>query len=151
MNPWFYLWLLVAAVFALVVALRRRHRAAEMRKLAARTGLCYLGRGVPKSLTLDGTALLPTTAIWNLVDGDRRGIRVMAFDCRVGAGKGSWCRTVIATDASADRLTATRFNPDLAVERSGKWAVVYQSKTPLTRSGLMPVDEVEAHLNAIAG
>ena len=37
-----------------------------------------------------GTSLQGATAVWNVIDGERNKIRVVAFDCRIGVGKGSW-------------------------------------------------------------
>jgi hypothetical protein len=148
-NPWLLL-LLLPLFYVSITLLGQRHRAAAMRGLATRTGFHYLGRGVPKSLNLSGTELENATAIWNLIDGDCHGIRVMVFDCRIGAGKGSWRRTVIATNERPERLSATSFNPGLTVERSGEWSIIYQPKAfSLIPPGLMPVDEVEAHVKAI--
>ena len=121
-----------------------------MKDMATRTGFSYLGRGVPKSFSLSGTGLEHTTAIWNFIDGNRHGVRMVAFDCRIGAGKGSWRRTVIATDVEPHRLSTTAFNPDLVVERTGNWSIIYQPKVfSLIPPGLMPIAEVEAHLNAV--
>ena len=152
MGAWAYFLIGLVGCFLLVSVFRQHRREAAMKALATRMGLSYLGRGVPKSFSLSGTGLEHTTAIWNLIDGDSHGVRVMAFDCRVGAGKGSWRRTVIATDAKPDTLKATSWNPELIVERSGKWSVIYQPKTfSFIPPGLMPVGEAEAHLKAIAG
>jgi hypothetical protein len=143
------LLLLIPLCWVLLIPLLwQRHREAAMRGLATRTGFHYLGRGVPKSLTLKGTGLESVTAIWNLIDGDCQGVRIIAFDCRIGAGRGSWHRTVIATDQRPEELI-TASTPELVVERSGEWSIIYQPKAfSLVPAGLMPVEEVEAHLKA---
>ena len=72
---------------------------------------------------------------------------MVAFDCQLGTGKGSWRRSVIAAEGSAD---FGMFNPEFTVERSGAWVLSYQSKAvSLIPAGLMPVAEIEARLNAI--
>jgi hypothetical protein len=39
---------------------------------------------------------------WNVIEGKGHGVRVVAFDCRLGTGKGSWRRSVIAAEGSAE-------------------------------------------------
>jgi hypothetical protein len=84
----------------------------------------------------------------NVIGGKSHGVRVVAFDCQIGTGKGSWRRSVIAAEGSADAFGM--FNPEFTVERSGGWVLFYQPKTmSLIAPGLMPVDEIEARLNSI--
>jgi hypothetical protein len=65
-------------------------------------------------------------------------------------GKASWRRTVIAAQTGADVFGTVKFNRDLTVERSGNWMFLYEPKAPsLIPLGLMSIDEIEAHLNAI--
>lgn len=74
---------------------------------------------------------------------------MISFDCRIGTGKGSWRRTVIAVQASPD-VFGTTFNPDLVIERAGEWSIMYEPwKLSLIPAGLMPVSEIEGHLDAI--
>jgi hypothetical protein len=67
----------------------QRHRADAIRALAARSGMHYLGNALPKSLQLDGTPFHYVSKAWNVIDGEPRGTRVIAFDCQVGVGKRS--------------------------------------------------------------
>jgi hypothetical protein len=153
MSAWVYISLIGAGLLGAVLFLRNRRRASDIRALAIKAGLCYLGHGIPKSLTLDGTALESATSIWNVIDGDRHGIRIMAFDCEIRTGKNSWRRTVIATETDTEVLNgAAAFDPELTIERSGKWSILYRPKSfALIPTGLMPVSELEAYLNAVAG
>jgi len=131
--------------------LRHRRRAAAVRALATRLGFDYLGPALPQSFTLRGTGLEAATSFWNVINGERNGIRTVAFDCQIGTGKGSWRRTVIAAKATTEVFDALKFNIDLIVERSGDWLLLYQPKTAsLVPPGLMPVAEIEAHLEAVA-
>jgi hypothetical protein len=133
-----------------VLYLRERRRSETIRALAIRSGFSYLGRGVPRSLSLSGTPMVRASSIWNVIDGDRPGIRIIAFDCRIGTGKGSWRRTVIAVKTDND--SAVSSNRDLAVDHSADWTILYKPKTFfLIPAGLMTVNELEARLNAIAG
>lgn len=151
MGPWTYAWLIGAGAIFVLLYLRERRRSTNIRALAIRSGFNYLGRGVPRSLSLHGTPLDRASSIWNVIDGDRRGARIIAFDCQIGTGKGSWRRTVIAVKMENDLLGAVSSNRDLTVDHSGSWAILYQPKTPsFIPAGLMPVEELEARLNAIA-
>jgi hypothetical protein len=70
-----------------------------------------------------------TTSVWNIIDGERHGIRIVAFDCQIGVGKGSWRRTVIAAETAVEAFGAAAFNLDLTVDRSGNWMIMYQPRT----------------------
>jgi hypothetical protein len=151
MNTWTYASLIGAALVFAILYLRERRRSVAIQALAGRSGFNYLGRGVPRSLTLRGTPLDRVTSIWNVIDGDKRGLRIIAFDCQIGTGKGSWRRTVIAVKTHDDGVASVASKPDLTVDHSGDWIILYQDKTPsLISGGLMRIDELEARLNAIA-
>jgi hypothetical protein len=80
---------------------------------------------------------------------NRMGTRVIAFDCQIGLGKGSWRRTVIAVESKAYSSTVP-FNPDMTVDTAGKWKILYRPKalTSSHAAGLMPLDELESHLSS---
>ncbi len=130
-------------------ALWQRRRKAALRAMANRRGFAYLGQWIPCSLTLRGTPFERATWIWNVIDGDSQGIRVIAFDCDIGSGRGSCRRTVIAAQSARDVFGAVKFRRDLTVDRSGDWILLYQPKTVSLISGLMTVPEIEAHFDAI--
>jgi hypothetical protein len=128
-----------------------QYRAGAIRTLAFRSGLHYLGNALPKSLILEGTPFHHASKVWNVVDGEPRGTRIMAFDCRVGVGRYSWRRTVIAVESDDNVLGHLLLPPDMTVGRSGRWQVLYRPRAvfALRGAGVTPVDELEATLNAI--
>ena len=138
-------------LFLIVGWLHDRKRADDVRELANRCGFAYIGAAFPRSLTLHGTPFERVSSIWNVIDGQCHGIRVVAFDCRIGSGKGSWSRTAIAVQTPRDISRIRKFSGDLAVDRSGEWAVMYQPRTfSLIPLGLTPVRELEARLGSIS-
>jgi hypothetical protein len=144
----FYITLIGAAVLLAMFYLHYQRRAATMRAVARRLGFEYKAETLPPSLNLRGTGLNSATSTWNVIEGKRHGVRVVAFDCRLGTGKGNWRRSVIAAEGSADVFGM--FNPEFAVEYSEGWVLLYQPKAvSLIPPGLMPVTEIEARLNAI--
>ncbi len=62
-------------------------------------------------LSLTGTPMAHTSAIGNVMEGERNGIPFVAFDCRIGTGKGSWRRTVIAARSERDVFATVPQNP----------------------------------------
>jgi hypothetical protein len=148
MNTWTYSLFIGVGLFLAVLYFRERRRSVNMEALAIRAGFKYLGRGVPRSLSLSGTPMEYASSIWNVIDGDRPGIRIIAFDCQIGGGKGGWRRTVIAVKADNDRASSS--NRDLTADHSADWTILYKPKTfALIPAGLMTVDELEARLNAM--
>jgi hypothetical protein len=136
----------------------QRQRENEIKDLAARLSFHYLGPSLPRSLTLNGTEIARATSFWNVIDGELNGVRVVAFDCRIGEGKGSWRRTVIAAKTPSDifRMAISEpFQPvlsvpNLAIDRSGDWAILYYSKSWSNVSPrLMPIQELETRLRSI--
>ena len=100
----FYITLIGAAVLLAMLCLHYQRRAAAMRAVATRLGFEYRAETLPPSLDLRGTGLNSATSTWNVIEGKRHGVRVVAFDCRLGTGKGSWRRSVIAAEGSARGL-----------------------------------------------
>jgi hypothetical protein len=150
MNTSTFLCIAAAVVLLAILWLRERKREAALRGMAVRRGFTYLGGALPRSFTLHGTPFERATSIWNVIDGDCRGIRVIGFDCRIGSGKTSWRRTAIAAQSPCDIFGVVKFSGDVTVDRSGDWAILYQPKTfSLIAPGLMPVSELEARLDSI--
>jgi hypothetical protein len=142
--------LVCVGLLAGILYWRHRRRANAIRALANRLGFTYMGKSLPLSVTVRGTALERLGSAWNVIQGKRHDVGVIAFDCRIGMGKTSWRRTVIAAQTDADIFGTVKFNRDLTVERSGSWMFLYEPKAvSLIPSGLMSVDEIEAHLNTI--
>jgi hypothetical protein len=140
------------AALALLFAfhLAERQRTAAIRGLAIRSGFHYLGDALPRSLTLSGTPFDLASKVWNVIDGEPRGVRVIAFDCQVGAGKSSWRRTVIAVGSGAGLSLMLSF--EMTMDSAGKWAIVYRPKASVDFriAGLMPLGELESYLNSVA-
>jgi hypothetical protein len=128
-----------------------RYRADAIRALAIRSGMHYLGKALPRSLTLEGTPFYRFSKVWNVIDGEPRGTRIMAFDCQVGAGKRSWRRSVIAVESDGNVFSNMPLHPDMTVDRSGRWNIFYRPKAHFSFriAGLTAVEELEANLNAV--
>lgn len=142
-----FTYVAVAAFLSLIVwdAVRQYRRTAALRAMVIRRGFVYLGKAFPRSVTLHGTPLEGATSIWNVIEGECRGIRVVAFDCRIGSGRGGWSRTAVAAQSDRDVFPVVEFNRDLTVHHSGKWVILYEPKAvAAVPRGLMPVPELEA-------
>jgi hypothetical protein len=140
---------LLAAAGLIGLWLSIRKRQAAVRAMAKRRGFTYIGRTLPRSIGLHGTALQRANSVWNVVDGECGQVRVISFDCQIGQGKGSWRRTAIAAQALPE-VFGSAFLSDVVIERSGDWSILYEPwKLSLMPSGLMPVSELEAHLDGI--
>ena len=146
--------LLAGVGFAVVIGLYlgERQRATAIRALAIRSGFHYLGNALPRSLTLSGTPFDRASRFWNVIDGEPHGIRIVAFDCRVGVGKGSWRRSVIAVESGADFSGAAPFNHEMTIDSADGWKILYRPKASVNFriGGLMPVEELEAYLNSFS-
>lgn len=129
----------------------QRYRADAIRALATRLGMHYLGNALPKSLELDGTPFHHYSKAWNVIDGEPRGTRVMAFDCQVAVGKRSWRRSVMAVENDGNVTGHLRVQPEMAIDRSGSWQILYRPKQHFSFriAGLTPIEELEANLNAL--
>ena len=129
-----------------------RYRTDAIRALAIRSGMHYLGNALPKSLTLEGTPFCRFSKVWNVIDGEPRGTRIMVFDCQVGIGKRSWRRSVIAVETDGDGFSGMSLYPDMTIDRTSRWKILYyRPKTHfvLRIAGLTPIEELETNLNAV--
>ena len=144
--------LFAGAAFALlfVFYLVERQRTAAIRALATRLGFHFLGDALPRSLTLSGTPFSSYSKVWNVIDGEPHGVRIIACDCRVGVGKRSWRRTVIAVESASYHSPALPFNPEMTIDTVGDWKIIYRPKALInvSISGLMPLEELESYLNS---
>ena len=140
----------VALLFTFYLVERRR--TAAIRALASRLGFHFLGDALPRSLTLSGTPFSDHSKVWNVIDGEPRGVRTIAFDCQVGVGKGSWRRTVIAVESATSLSPALPFNPEITIDTAGHWKVLYRPKASINFriAGLMPLDELESYLSSFS-
>jgi hypothetical protein len=141
--------LLLLCVLIVADRVREYKRRSGLRNLAARRGFFYLGSSLPRSFTLRGTGLAAATSVWNVIDADCGGTRVICFDCRVGTGKGSWRRTVIAAKGPPGVFDTT-MTADLSVDQCGEWSIMYEPKRMSLIPGRpMAVAAIEQHLAAI--
>lgn len=150
---WWNVFVGVVIVIGVIVLWLQEHiRAYAIRRLARRLSLTYLGkRALPGALSLYGTPFdaLSSSTVSNLIDGERGKIRVIAFDCRVEKGKENWGCTVIAARSQGEIFGGNKLNPKLRIDRSAAWQILYYPQL-LGNVRLMPVAELEAHLEAIA-
>jgi hypothetical protein len=145
------LWVAALASFVLWSTVAQRKRAKEMAGLATTLGLTHWGDQLPPDLSLAGTPLADISATWNVFEGVQNGIPVIVFDCRIGKGKGSWCRTVIAARASRDVLATAFSDFSYIVDQCGEWVVFYSPKdlSFINLHPLMPIAELEARISTL--
>lgn len=153
MNPGlvpFIIGILLAAAFLAWFWWEGRVRARAIRGLAEAQGFHYLGEVVPHSLPMASPPFASVTSVWNVVDGEPRGVRIIAFDCRFGEGRGSWRRTVIAVKTDVGKVTGLFSDPVLRIEQMKDWAFIYRPRASgFGRWQLMTVPELAAYLGAI--
>jgi hypothetical protein len=141
----------LSALMFYILHTSERYRAGAIRALAIRLGLHYLGNALPKSLRLEATPFNRISRVWNVVDGEPRGTRIMAFDCQIGVGRQSWRRSVIAVESDDNVFGALALHLNMTIHRSGGWQILYRPKAHFNfrMAGLTPVEELEANLNAL--
>jgi hypothetical protein len=142
----------VGLIVIYVLNTSQRYRADAIRALATRSEMHYLGKALPRSLTLEGTPFHHFSKVWNVIDGEPHGTRIMVFDCQVGVGKRSWRRSVIAVEGDGNVLSNVPLHPDMTIDRTGQWKILYyRPKTHFTlrMAGLTAIEELEANLNAV--
>jgi hypothetical protein len=143
-------WVAALVGFFLWSALNDRRRAKDMTTLASTLGLKSWGDKLPGDLSLDGTPMADISATWNVLEGVHNGIRFVVFDCRIGTGKASWRRTVIAARATWDVFATVPSDLSYTVDQSGEWMVFYSPKTvSFIGQRLMPIAELEARLSTL--
>ena len=149
--PLILLAALLGSVVFYILYSSDRYRADAIRGLATNAGMHYLGNALPKSLTLKGTPFDRISKVWNVMDGEPCGTRIRAFDCKVGAGRQSWRRTLIAVESNGNAFGHLPLQSDMVIDRSGKWQILYhpEGHFNLRIAGLTPLEELEANLNAV--
>lgn len=151
MANWaFGFWMLAIASILLWSVLQTQNRKRSMAELANRLGLKSWGNRLPPELSLSGTPIARASATWNVFEGIQNHVPVIVFDCRMGAGKSSWRRTVIAARADRDVFETIPSDSSYVVDRSGEWMVFYAPKRGfIVGSPLMPIAELEARLSTL--
>jgi hypothetical protein len=121
-----------------------------MKQIASKFRFVFLGKALPRSLVLVRTGLERISSCWNVIDGQRDGVRIVIFDCRIGEGKGSWRRTIVAAEGKPDIFRAVPFVLELSNEQAGDWTLLYQPKSyGILPPGLMATSEIEALLQLL--
>ena len=144
------LWVAALASLLLWSAFDHRRRVRDMARLASTLGLKPRGNELPADLSLTGTPIADRSATWNVLEGVHNGIPFIVFDCRIGTGKGSWQRTVIAARASRDVFATVPSDFSYTVDQSGEWMVFYSPKTlSFVGQKLMPIAELEARISTL--
>jgi hypothetical protein len=139
--------LVIAAVILAAFWWQARQRSLALRRLASKFGFAFLGTTLPGSLNLTATGPEAISSCWNVMDGELSGARILVFDCRIGEGKGSWRRTIIAAKGNADIFGSVPLVLALTSEPAGDWTVLYQPKTyRIIPPGLMAASELDALL-----
>jgi hypothetical protein len=153
MNLWFFLASPFAftALFAWLLLWPGHVRTREARALAVTYGFRYLGETLPSSLDLTGSALASISSAWNVIDGEPHGTRIIAFDCKIGDGRGCLRRTALAVGTQAGISTLSRLDPRLRHEQVADWVLIYRPEDfTLVERGLTPISELRAYFEAIA-
>ena len=143
------LWAALGSLLLYLVYASERYRAKAIRAFASRSGFHYIGMALPKSLALEGTPFSRVAKVWNVIDGDPRGVRIIVFDCQVGVGKASRRRTVIAVENDAG--CQPPLGADMTVARAGNWNIFYRAKggVGFRITGLTPFVELEPLVRAV--
>jgi hypothetical protein len=151
MKDWgIALWVAGLVGFSLWSVLNDRRRTKHLATLASTLGLKAWGNQLPSDLSLAGTPIAYRSATWNVFHGAQHGIRFVVFDCRMGTGKGSWRRTVIAARTSRDVFATVPSESSYTVDKCGEWMVFYSPKTTsFFGPGLMPITELEARISTL--
>jgi hypothetical protein len=151
MKDWgIALWLAALMGFFLWAALNDRKRTKHLATLASNLGLKAWGDQLPSDLSLVGTPMAYRSATWNVFEGIQNGIRFIVFDCRMGTGKGSWRRTVIAARTNRDVFATVPSESSYTVDQCGEWMVFYSPKAvSFFGPFLMPIAELEARLSTL--
>jgi hypothetical protein len=83
--------------------------------------------------------------IWNVLDGERNGIRVVIFDSLIGEGRGARACTLFATQTGENLFNGLSWGEKIA-QRSG-WTVVYRIPFIRIRPWTLSITRIEALLN----
>jgi len=126
----FFMWAFGLAMAVAIVRqlLRDAERTKEIRELALRLGITYVGAALPKSFPLHKTSSSLARSISRACAGEVGRREILFFDCELGHGKGRFHRTVVALRGQRADFGAARFGPDLVTEEVGRWTLVYGSR-----------------------
>jgi hypothetical protein len=150
MNYWPVLPAMVIVAVLLWSYRKARERSRQINDLAQELGFRLLGEDLPLDIDLKSSSISNVSSVWNVIDGTPRGIRIVAFDCRIGQGKGSWETTVIAVNAEPGAVTASGFDLSLEKEHIDGWTLLFH-RIGLEFNGgsKMSSEELKGYLEAI--
>lgn len=147
MSWWKVAGVIMVAIGVVFLWIQDHVRRFRMQRLARRLGLSFADKRLPGALCLYGTPFNTATLSWNVLEGERDGLRMVAFDCEVVEGKTGWRRTVIAARTEGDVFGAPALYPELTVHRAGGWAILYRPKGSGQKpAGLLPISMLETYL-----
>src|ERR1700753_1750942 len=115
----FIAFVAILGIYGLIWTIRMHKRSKALAKLASEIGLTVWDYQIlPSDLTLHGTDLENFSKVFNIYQGTVNGVHVVFFDCKVGYGKRTWMRTVLAirkTIPPGDRLN---LDTEISVQES---------------------------------
>jgi len=118
-------------------------RGREILQFAQRMEFSYLGGSLPPTFPLHLTSSSRAHSIDNTVIGNRGKKVLVLFDCRMGHGKTSYWRGVLAVRGQHQGFGVAQYGPDLSTEQVDDWTVVYGSKRLLS---LGEIEELVAEM-----
>ncbi len=129
-----HVWIGFLVVMLILHFIRDEDRTKQMRKFASDTRLTYIGDSLPRHFPMQNTSWRLAHSISRVVVGED----FLLFDCRIGHGKGSRGRTVVAARGEPSAFGWARFGPDLETEQAGEWTLAYGSNR------LLELEEIRA-------
>jgi hypothetical protein len=146
-------WLLAIAAFAataLWISRRSQQRSSQIAGIAQELNFRSLGERLPADINLSPSFLSSVSSVGNVIDDARSGVRIVAFDCRVGQGKNSWQTTVIAVKAEPSRVKAGNFDINLEKEHIDGWMLLFHGREmDFSSECEMSSEELRGYLEAI--
>ena len=133
-------------------------RAQAMRTLAGRWGLHYVGPSfsgwqtsssrkltLPLSFPNELVQGRPIRQVWNVIEGQQRGLSVLIFDSIIGEGRGMYC-TFFACRTEQNPF-GINIAPDRVIQSQG-WTALYRDRF-LQIPWTMGVQRLDDHLNEL--
>jgi hypothetical protein len=133
-GGFWYVWIGFLVVMLILHLIRDVDRTKQIRKFASDARLTFIGNSLPRYFPVQYTTSHLAHSISRVVVGED----VLIFDCRIGHGKGSRGRTVVAVRGEPEAFGWARFGPDLETEQAGEWTLVYGSNR------LLELEEIRA-------
>jgi hypothetical protein len=150
MNYWPVLAAVAVVAFLLWSYKVTRERSRQISEYAQELGFRLLGEGLPLDIDLKSSSISNLSSVWNVIEGTPRTVRIIAFDCRVGQGKGSWETTVIAVNAELAAVKASDFDLSIEKEHTDGWTLLFHRIGPELNGGCkMSAEELRGYLEAI--